>query len=223
MKIFIRIASLLVAFPAFGQHGMQGPRCTGVVHGTVFLQGERPANGLDVDLYPIGVGLGYVLPHMKTDEAGGYSFEHVCPGKYTVLADDAEAGYKGSDDYFLFGRRTSAAKITKRNPNANLIVNLPPKAAQLRVRLTSKTKAIQEFDVKLSVTPARTAEYRCGGLDRTSCGSESPILVPPDQDVFVHITSDGFHEWKESVGRGKLIHAPSGEILTIEAELDPSS
>jgi hypothetical protein len=225
MKILPPIAAFLLTLSAFGQRGMQGPHCTGVIHGTVLLQGGRTASGLDVNLYPIGVDLDYVLPHMKTDEAGGYSFDHVCPGKYTVLPADGDAGYSDSDYYFLYARRPSTVKITKRSPNANLIVNLPPKAAQLRVRLAnSKTKAkIEDYAVKLTVTKARTTEPQCGGSDGGSCGSESPILVPPDQDVFVHITSDGFHEWRESVGSGKRIHVPSGEILTIDAELEPAS
>ena len=55
-----------------------------------------------------------------------------------------------------------------------------------------------------------------------SCYSSHVILVPPDKNLLLHVTSDGFHEWYESVGRGKPLHMASGTRLTLEVQLEPS-
>jgi hypothetical protein len=47
------------------------------------------------------------------------------------------------------------------------------------------------------------------------------IEVPPDKDVIYHVTADGFHEWSESAGQGKLIRLASGAKATLKAELPP--
>ena len=55
-----------------------------------------------------------------------------------------------------------------------------------------------------------------------SCYSNRAILVPPVKSLLLHITSDGFREWHESVGKGKLIRLDSGAHLNLEAQLDPA-
>lgn len=47
------------------------------------------------------------------------------------------------------------------------------------------------------------------------------ILVPTDRDVLLHVTSQGFHEWDESVDKGKLIPMASGARRTLDAQLEP--
>ena len=54
-----------------------------------------------------------------------------------------------------------------------------------------------------------------------SCYSNKVILIPPDKSLLLHISSDGFHEWNESVGKGKLIHLASGARLKLDVQLEP--
>jgi hypothetical protein len=54
-----------------------------------------------------------------------------------------------------------------------------------------------------------------------SCYSNHVILVPPDKNLLLHVTSDGFREWDESVGRGKPLHLSSGTRLTLAVQLEP--
>lgn len=56
-----------------------------------------------------------------------------------------------------------------------------------------------------------------------SCYSNQVILVPPDTSFPLYITSDGFREWNESVGKGKLIRLLSGARLKLEVQLEPVS
>jgi hypothetical protein len=54
-----------------------------------------------------------------------------------------------------------------------------------------------------------------------SSESTEVVLVPPDKDILLHVTSGGFREWQESVGRGKPIRLASGARLTLDVPLDP--
>lgn len=47
------------------------------------------------------------------------------------------------------------------------------------------------------------------------------VLIPPDQELLLHVSADGFHEWQESLGRGKPIHVTSGERLKLNVQLAP--
>jgi hypothetical protein len=225
MKLFLAIVPLLFAFPASGQRHIQGPECKGVVHGVVLGRNGERVSGLDVTLYPLGVSLGVMLPHMKTGQRGEYRFEQLCSGRYSVFVTDPDAGYPYSSPYlnqFLYGGRIPEVKITDKHLDAQLPVDLPPKPpAQLQVRIAnSKTKAkLEEVEVQLKINRKRRVSYYCH--ESSPCDSKPFLLLPPDQDVFMRVTADGFHEWKDGTQRGKIIHAPSGELLTIDVELVP--
>jgi hypothetical protein len=54
------------------------------------------------------------------------------------------------------------------------------------------------------------------------CYSNHVILIPPNKDLLLHISSDGFREWNESIRKGKPIHLASGARLTIDVQLEPT-
>ena len=47
------------------------------------------------------------------------------------------------------------------------------------------------------------------------------IPVPPDKQLFVNVSSTGFHEWDESAGKEKSILVHSGNRLTLDIQLEP--
>ena len=49
--------------------------------------------GIRVKAWPLGINLSALLPTAKTGLGGEYRFEQVCPGRYTVLPEDKEAGH----------------------------------------------------------------------------------------------------------------------------------
>lgn len=55
-----------------------------------------------------------------------------------------------------------------------------------------------------------------------SCPSNHVVLVPPDKNILVHVTSAGFYEWEESVGRGKPLHLTSGTQSKLDVQLEPT-
>jgi|GEM_PF-673824 hypothetical protein len=225
MKLFVAIASFLFALPAFGQRHIQGPECKGVVHGVVLGRDGETVSSLDVTLYPLGVSLSYMLPHMKTSQRGEYRFEQLCSGRYSVFVTDTDAGYPLSSPYliqFLYGGRIPQVKITDKHLDAQLSLDLPPKPpAQLQVRIeNSKTESkLEEVEVQLRISRKRRVSYVCH--ESSPCDSKPFLLLPPDQDVLMRVTASGFHEWRVGTKRGKIIRVPSGELLTIKVALDP--
>jgi hypothetical protein len=231
MKLFLAIVALLFAFPAFGQsyigeHRTREAECNGVVHGVVLGRDGKPWVGVNLVLEPIG-DYDYILPRVKTDQQGEYRFEKVCNGKWGVFVEDKEAGYPHSGrlmNWFLYGVWSPQVEIKPGNLDAHLNVDVPPKPGMLVVHLhDSKTKSkIPRFEVELRVNRKRWTRPSCEDSESFSFSCDDySFLVPPDKDVKLHVTSKGFHEWRQSVGRGKLIHIPSGEVLTVDVELDP--
>ena len=229
MKFFLVIVLLSFSIPAsaqtlFVKNHNQDTDCKGVIHGVVSRLDGKPWGGVNLILEPVG-DYDYVLPRTKTDEQGEYRFSDVTCGNWGVFVEDKDAGYPHAGrilNWALYGRRSKQVRITKKNLEALLNVTAPPRPAQLRVRaIDSKTKAeIACVEVQLKVTRKREIKILCPDSEMAS-REDYYFLVPPDQNVKLHITSKAFHEWKESAGRGKAIRVPTGEILTINVELEP--
>lgn len=96
-------------------------------------------------------------------------------------------------------------------------VHLPPKAGFVQIHLTNRRTIVGISGMRVAVMPMENPD---SPLFTMSCYSNHVILVPPDKNLLLHVTSDGFREWDESVGRGKPIHLPSGTRLTLDVQLD---
>jgi hypothetical protein len=229
MKHLLTAAAFLLALPVCAQnyverHDHRDTECKGIVHGTVVGQDGKPWAGISLILEPVG-SYDLMLPRTKTDSLGQYRFSDVDCGSWGVFIEDKEAGYLQSSrlmNWYLYGHWSPQAKITEKHLDAPFDVFAPPKPGILIVHLrNSVTKAkIPRIELELKVTRKRTERPACEDSASSKCGDDS-FLVPPNQNVNLHITSTGFHEWKESVGRGKLIHLSAGQVMTIDAELDP--
>jgi hypothetical protein len=80
--------------------------------------------------------------------------------------------------------------------------------------------------MSIKVVPMEKPDARIfedAGVFTMSCYSDHVILVPPDENLLLHVKSDGFREWDESVGKGKPISVPRGTRLTLNVQLDPSN
>lgn len=179
----------------------------------------HPAKGIRLMACPLNVALGAVIPETRTDPAGNYRFTSL-PwwGQYEVYADDPEAGYSifstGSG-----GPNRPIVELSAEHPEAELNFRLPPPAGFLQVHLTNgRNGAVIPV---MRVTVAR-AEQPDKIIFSGSYGSSSLVLLPPDQDLLLHVTSWGYQEWGESVGRGKPIRMRSGSYQKLEVSLDPT-
>ena len=210
---------LLVAFSAAQDHQQRTPK--GLIYGIVIGQDGEPAKGLGLRAEPLGVVFDAALPHTKTNDKGEYRFENL-PwwGRYTVYANDEEAGYSDISTGPAGNSHPAEVEITPEHPKAEFNVSLPPKAGFIEIHLTNRRNGAVISGMVVAVMPMETPD---SPLFTMSCYSDHVILVPPEKNLLLHVKSNGFREWDESVATGKPLNVPSGGRLTLDVQLDPSN
>jgi hypothetical protein len=216
VKTALAFVGLLLLAASAQQNDEPHPK--GVIFGIAIGQDGQPAKQIGLTAEPLGVGLGAVLPHTRTNDAGEYRFENV-PwwGRYTVYGEDENEGYSS----FSTGPAGSPpeVEITPEHPEAELKVLLPPKAGFIQIHLTNQKTGAGISGMRVALMPT---ESPASPLFTMSCYSNKVILIPPDRSLLLHISSDGFREWNESIGKGKPIHLASGARLKIDVQLEPA-
>ena len=219
-RISIALVSLvLLSVSAAQQH--QPPTPKGTIFGMVTDHDGQPAKHLGLVAEPLGVGLGAMLPHTRTDGEGKYRFENV-PwwGTYTVYAQDEDAGYSDISTGPAGDSEPPQVEISLEHPAAELNLSLPPKAGFIRIHLNNRRTGETISGMRVAVMPMEKPE---SPLFTMSCYSDHVILVPPGKNLLLHINSDGFHEWEESIGKGKPLNLPSGKEMVLDVQLDPQN
>jgi hypothetical protein len=219
MKLEVIFACLLLVTTAVSQQ-QDAVRPDGSIYGVAITSDGQPAKRVGLTAVPLGVALGTVLPHTETDDRGEYRFAHL-PwwGRYTVYAEDEEAGYSSFSSGGYGQTQPPETEITPARREAELKVNLPPKAAFLRVHLTNGRTGARVSGMKITVMHDTNPPSLAFSM---SCFSTETVLLPPDNNLLIHITSDGFREWKESAAKGRVLHLASNSQLTLDVELDPA-
>lgn len=211
MKSFLCICFL--ATMLFAQPQDSNPH-KGNIHGIATYGDGQPAKGIMLTASPLGVALGMPLPAAKTNDAGEFKFQNLEYGMWTVNADDENAGYS------VFATDTFAGqvRISKDKPQAELNIKLPPKAGILHIHMTNANTGavIPAMRIKLML-PSRP-EFP---VFQMSSYSNHVVLIPSNKNIFLHVMSDGFQEWEQSAGNGKLIRLSPGSQLTLEVPLHP--
>lgn len=214
---FIFVVLFFVATAVAHDHDQ--PRTSGSIYGIAVDQDGRPAKGVGLTACPLGVALGAKLPRVTSNDKGEYRFESL-PwwGRYTVYGEDDDAGYSIFSNGPAGDNHPSEVEITLEHSEAELNVYLPPKAGFLQIRLTNRRTKAPISGMQIDVMSMDKPDSR---LFSMGCYSNHIILVPPDKDLLLHVTSSGFREWKGSIGKGKPIHLASGTRLTLDVQLDP--
>jgi hypothetical protein len=214
---FIYIGVLLLATATTQQQGKSRPN--GVIYGIAIDQDGQPAKGIILGADRLDVGLAGGSSRVKTNNAGEYRFEHLNWGRYIVYAEDEEAGYSRYSTGPADDTQSSAVELTPEHGKAEHKVQLPPKAGFLEIHLTGRrTGGASIFGMRVAVMPMENPE---SPLFTMGCASGHVVLVPPDKNLLLHVSSDGFREWDESAGSGKPLYLPSGTRLVLDIELDP--
>ena len=110
-------------------------------------------------------------------------------------------------------------EITPEHPEAELTVVIPPKAGFIQIHLTNRRTGADISGMRIALMPEKSP---VSPVETMSCYSNHVILVPPNTSLLLHITSDGFREWNESIGKGKLIRLASGTRLKLDVQLEPA-
>ena len=217
MKTGLIFAAFLLLVVASAQQDDK-PQAKGTIYGVATDQSGQPAKRIGLTASPLA-GLAALLPHTRTNDAGEYRFENL-PwwGKYIVYADDEEVGYSSFSTGPSGGVLSPVVELTPERPEAELQILLPAKAGFIQVRLTN-----QQTDAGISAmrVTLMLPENPASPVFTMSSYANHVTLIPPDKDLLLHVTSDGFREWSESVGKGKLIHLASGARLKLDVRLQP--
>jgi hypothetical protein len=165
--------------------------------------------------------LAMALPWAKTNDAGTYRFEHLTFGRYTVFAQDKEAGYS----MFATGAggtpgHPPEVELAAEHPEAEFTVHLPPPAGFVLFHLTNRETGAPLTGINVTVMSNGLTPKPIFGGGFTSM---EPMLVPSNRDLLLHVSTYGFHEWWQSVGAGKHIRIAPGKCLTLDVQLDPSN
>jgi hypothetical protein len=218
VKTALVFVGLLLVAASAQQNNEPIPK--GVIYGIAIGQDGQPAKRIGLTAHPLGVAIGAILPHTKTNDAGEYRFENI-PwwGKYTVYAEDEDAGYSSFSTGPARDSSPPEVELTPEHPEAEFRLMLPPKAGFVQIRLTNKKTGSGISGMRVVVMPTERPD---SPLFTMSCHSNHVILIPPDKNLLLHVSSDGFREWDESIGNGKPIHLASGSRLKLEVNLIPA-
>ena len=227
MKRVLILVALLLAPGAFA-HGANftGGACKGVIHGVLIDAHGQPVGDMELTLYPLGVDLAYILPVTKSDGAGRYKFETVCPGTYTVYPTNEAAGYPYINPHVsahLSGNnQVPGVFLSTEHSDAEFDVDLPPKPAFLIVHaINGETKAaIADESVRLTL-PKEPKSHWVGSIGAKGGDSMFTIPIPSNTDILVRVLCDGYHEWQDGRSKGKIIHLAPGTRMTLEVQLRP--
>jgi hypothetical protein len=217
VKQAVLLSLVYLASAAAQQPGQQA--VAGVIHGAVTGIDGTPASGIRLTASPLDVPLATILPHTRTDLAGNYRFERI-PwwGRFTVYADDPDAGYSLFSTGPAGPGNPPEVTISPEHAEAILDLRLPPKAGFLQIHLTNKRTGAVISGLQVTVMSSQATPQLIFSL---GCSSDSVVLIPPDKDLLLHVSSSGFHEWDESVGRGKPMRVPPGTHVELSVQLTP--
>jgi hypothetical protein len=216
-SVFLAIVLLAVA------GAQQQPTPNGVVYGALSTPDGRPANKLSLEAMPVDVEINGKLPKTKTNERGEYRFENLPWGRYKVFGEDEKAGYSA---YSAGDDPLPEGEVTPEHPKAELSFTLPPKAGFIHIHLKNRRTGRAISAMTIAVVPIEKPDSRVfndPGVFTMSCDSDRMVLVPPDKNLLLHVKSDGFREWDESIGTGKPVNVPSGNRLILDVQLDPAN
>jgi hypothetical protein len=211
---FLAIIGAVILMAASAPAGITDPSCRGILHGVAKNAGNQPVPGIRLVLWPIGVDLDYVLPTATSNEAGTYSFEHVCAGRFTVLVDDERAGYPPKTWSYLLGYKREA-KVTTEHLRIELTVVVPPKAALLEVvaRNSRTNAAVPTLRIMLKTSKVKMHDWITIRND-----SSEPLLLPANTDLLCRVLAEGYREWHEGKKKGKKVRLPPGSHITLNAQ-----
>jgi hypothetical protein len=224
MKTAIALAVLWLTVGASCQEPKQPSNglLTGTIYGVVIDPDGHPAKEMRLSaVMQCPSTCSYWESETVTSQGGEYHFRPLPLGrKYSVFSRMVQMEYPRFSP-----PPTAIVELTLEHPNAELRVDLPPKVGILTIHLTDRTTGafIPRGLVKMKVADAPDSRWSEVWADSSNCAffPDCAIPVPPDQQLLVHVSSTGFHEWDESAGKGKPLLVHSGVRLTWDIQLEP--
>jgi hypothetical protein len=182
----------------------------GVIYGVVVGVDGQPISQIAVEAFPTKNPWSGSLPHAKTDSMGRYRIERLPLGEYNVWAYDQQAGHPYSNWDFYYGKDLPKAQITGDHPNVELRVDLPAPAGFLELHLSNARTGENIRAMRAALRWANNPHR----LLRITGYTDRAILLPPEEDIEVHLSSDGFGASDQTI----RLHPGDRVILNLQLE-----
>lgn len=192
----------------------QGSAAGGTICGTLYDENGQPSAAT-------GVAARYIGPHSgpypagKTDASGHYCLKGVSFGEYVLYASDEGKGYPDQDTQFYAPHSPeSRVTLSAANPNGKVDGHIPYKAGFLTINLTESGTGKPLKDMAVDLALRSDPEHRYMHM---STSSDQILLVPPNEDVYIDVTSLGFETWPHDGSKGVLLSFLPGQkrVLTV--------
>jgi hypothetical protein len=187
-EILLRLACLSMVHP-FAAASAQLP--LGTITATVLDQSGRPVAGATVEMVAADFAMmASVVPDCLTDENGNCSTK-VPFNKYHVAAKKEPDGYPDmTANLFGHGKWPADTEITPQNPSASVTITLGPKAASMIIHVVDDVTGSRISNARIALRGDGPYEFIA-----TDIGRNSTVLIPPDHDVSVEISAQGYKPW----------------------------
>jgi hypothetical protein len=163
---------------------------------TVNVVGENGAPLVDATVWALsqdGRARVSPVPACLTDWAGTCSCNHLPAGKYLITAFKEADGYPNGE-FPLFNRNRAhlIAEILPSKLNVHVSYQAGPKAATIVIGAVDDATGarIKNAGVILR-SPTDQKIWMSTSLD-----ANSRVLIPPDQDVLVEVSAEGYKPWQ---------------------------
>jgi hypothetical protein len=199
---------------------------TGLIDGTVFYEDGTVTKGATVFARPIGRPIIGIIPHADTDEAGHFRIDIPSSwfGQFAVAARKEDEDYPDMSMHFYSDGKFETINLTSGHPAETVTIHLGPKAGVL---IGTVAEALSNIPLRPCVEFRRASEpnnfLRASGLVQP----RYKLLVPPDTDILVSISLDGYKTWYYPGTTDHAAAAPvrlgPGEKKTVDIRLEPDA
>jgi len=230
----LRLVKWLIVAIALGPRAQQpdvnavaGPKeGKGLIDGIVTYEDRNPVKGATVYAVPLGRPMGAIIPHADTDETGYFAIHipRTWFGQFAVAAKKEDEDYPDMSKQFYSEGKFETITLTSGHPAETVLIRLGPKAGVL---LGTVVDAVSSAALSPCVEFRRASEpnnfLSASGLVK----SQYKLLIPPNADILVKISLDGYKTWyypgTVDQAAAKPVRLEPGEKKTIDIRLEPNA
>lgn len=214
MKPCLSIVFLLATLPVSAQITAAA---TGSICGMVLNEHGQRAALVHVTAFYMGPHTG-IMDGGTTDENGQYCLEGVRFGEYVMSADDPKKGYPPMVySFFSEDPPNVPVVLSALTPKAHADWQIPFKAAVIRIKLTDAMTGKPLINMSYTLALRIRPETYLHG----SSAASQDLLIPPNQDVLLTVTADGYQRWPDDGTKTRIVNLAPGTIQNFDIALRP--
>lgn len=194
------------------------PNVNATIGGAVVDENNVPVVNAKVHADLKGLPMAKAIQYVESNERDRFVIPVHDYGTYYVSALKEKYGYPDTGWGFYSGRIPPTVEITSDKPNATITVKLGPKAGIL-VGTVSDAVSGKPLPSGFMMRWANNPQQ----FIATSASPSFRVLVPPNRDISLEVTSPGYKKWSyKSYGSSSALNVQSGAELNLDILLEPS-